>query len=103
MGDYHVRFCERLAGESPACLLGLVQPFAAQLQFYAKRGVFKLRFLFGFLPLPSIKQHRFYALKGIKRAVQHSSLFGKRLAKRFFLPSQRYGNKRTNRPAITTY
>src|SRR6266542_4881406 len=24
MGDYHVRFCERLAGETPACLLGLV-------------------------------------------------------------------------------
>jgi len=22
MGDYHVRFCERLAGETPACLLG---------------------------------------------------------------------------------
>ena len=22
MGDYHVRICERLAGESPACLLG---------------------------------------------------------------------------------
>ncbi len=24
MGDYHVRFCERLAGETPACLLGLI-------------------------------------------------------------------------------
>ena len=24
MGDYHVRFSERLAGETPACLLGLV-------------------------------------------------------------------------------
>ncbi len=23
MGDYHVRFCERLAGETPACLLGV--------------------------------------------------------------------------------
>jgi len=23
-GDLHVRFCERLAGETPACLLGLV-------------------------------------------------------------------------------
>ena len=25
MGDYHVRFCERLAGETPACLLGLLR------------------------------------------------------------------------------
>jgi len=23
MGDYQVRFCERLAGETPACLLGV--------------------------------------------------------------------------------
>ena len=22
MGDYHVRFCERLRGETPLCLLG---------------------------------------------------------------------------------
>ena len=22
MGDYHVRFCERLEGETPSCLLG---------------------------------------------------------------------------------
>ena len=23
MGDYHVRFCERLEGETPSCLLGV--------------------------------------------------------------------------------
>lgn len=25
MGDYHVRFCERLRGETPLCLLGKPQ------------------------------------------------------------------------------
>jgi len=24
MGDYHVRFCERLRGETPLCLLGVL-------------------------------------------------------------------------------
>jgi len=32
MGDYHVRFCERLAGETPACLLGL-QRFGSLISF----------------------------------------------------------------------
>ena len=29
-GDFHVRFCERLAGEIPACLLGRNPPSAQQ-------------------------------------------------------------------------
>jgi hypothetical protein len=26
-GDCHVRFCERLRGETPLCLLGAITPF----------------------------------------------------------------------------
>ena len=36
MGDYHVRFCERLAGETPACLLGLVR-FLILLSLYRSK------------------------------------------------------------------
>jgi len=41
MGDYHVRFCERLAGETPACLLGLVRS-----AHYETKKIFKLFFHF---------------------------------------------------------
>jgi len=34
MGDYHVRFCERLAGENPACLLGLIPLIILFTLFY---------------------------------------------------------------------
>ena len=45
MGDYQVRFCEGLAGATPACLLGLVQKkglelLAASYELFCKVIIF---------------------------------------------------------------
>ena len=36
MGDYHVRFCERLRGETPLCLLGALCDKTPTLNLNAK-------------------------------------------------------------------
>ena len=44
-GDCHVRFCERLAGEIPACLLGRIQNY--NLIKYEIVDVFAIQYIIG--------------------------------------------------------
>jgi len=53
MGDYHVRFCERLAGETPACLLSAPQTHLWLIKHWLSASSFVVK-IANFLQLQTV-------------------------------------------------